>query len=54
VVRGPIAVLYGGNSLDLMTFTVVPVVLIAVAALASFVPARRAAQVDPMHALRYD
>ncbi|MDP1891364.1 MAG: ABC transporter permease [Gemmatimonadaceae bacterium] len=48
------AVLYGGNSLDLMTFTVVPVVLIAVAALASFVPARRAAQVDPMHALRYD
>lgn len=48
------SVLYGGNSLDLMTFTVVPVVLIAVAALASFVPARRAAQVDPMHALRYD
>lgn len=48
------AVLYGGNSLDLMTFTVVPAVLIIVAALASFVPARRAAQVDPMHALRYD
>jgi ABC-type antimicrobial peptide transport system permease subunit len=48
------AVLYGGNSLDLMTFTVVPVVLLLVAALASFVPARRAAQVDPMHALRYD
>ncbi|MBA4071985.1 MAG: hypothetical protein C0497_09150 [Gemmatimonas sp.] len=48
------AVLYGGNSLDPMTFTVVPVVLIAVAAVASFVPARRAAQVDPMHALRYD
>lgn len=48
------SVLYGGNSLDLMTFTVVPLVLIAVAALASFVPARRAAQVDPMHALRYD
>lgn len=46
------SVLYGGNSLDLMTFTLVPIVLILVAAAASFVPARRAAAVDPAITLR--
>ena len=47
-------VLYGDNSLDLMTFTLVPVVLIGVAALATFAPARRAATVDPAITLRTD
>ena len=47
-------VLYGGNSLDLTTFTLVPLVLIAVAALATFLPARRAALVDPAITLRSD
>jgi putative ABC transport system permease protein len=37
---------------DLFTFTVVPSILIAVAAIASYLPARRASGVNPMEALR--
>ncbi|MFN0099005.1 MAG: ABC transporter permease, partial [Gemmatimonadaceae bacterium] len=47
-------VLYGGNSIDPLTFTLVPVLLIAVAAVATFAPARRAATVDPAITLRSD
>ena len=47
-------ILYGGTTLDPATFTLVPLVLIAVAALATFVPARRAALVDPAITLRAD
>ncbi len=47
-------VLYGSNSLDLTTFSVVPLVLIAVAAVATFVPARRASLVDPAISVRTD
>lgn len=46
--------LYGGEGLDLMTFTLVPLVLLAVAAVATYAPARRAATVDPAITLRAD
>lgn len=44
--------LYGGSAVDPVAFGLVPLVLVAVAAAATFVPARRAAAVDPAIALR--
>jgi ABC-type antimicrobial peptide transport system permease subunit len=44
--------LFGISPLDPVTFMAVPVALIAAAALASYVPARRTAGVDPVEALR--
>ena len=46
------ALLYGVRPLDPITFVVVPLVLAAVAALATDLPARRAAAVDPAETLR--
>ncbi|MDQ8155075.1 MAG: ABC transporter permease [Gemmatimonadota bacterium] len=46
------SMLYGGSSLDVVTFTLVPLVLIAVSAAASYGPARRASAVDPAVTLR--
>jgi predicted permease len=49
LVRG---LLIGGAAIDLVSFAVVPLVLIAVAMLAVWVPARRASSVNPVTALR--
>jgi len=46
--------LYQVPAMDPLTFSVVPLMLLAMALLACIVPARRAAKVDPMAALRHE
>lgn len=48
------ALLFEVSTTDPATFAAVPVLLAAVALLASYVPARRAAEVEPLEAIRYE
>jgi ABC-type antimicrobial peptide transport system permease subunit len=48
------SILYGIQPHDLITFTIVPLFLATVAALAAYLPARRASRVDPASTLRFE
>jgi putative ABC transport system permease protein len=52
--RAMSSLLFGVGTTDLSTFSVVPLVVLVVAAAASFLPARRASGLDPMTALRLE
>jgi len=54
VTRALESLLYGVERTDPLTLLAVPVLLTAVALLASWLPARRATRIDPMLALRGD
>jgi putative ABC transport system permease protein len=48
------SLLFEVRAIDLSVFIVVAVILSGIALLASYLPARRAATVDPLAALRYE
>jgi putative ABC transport system permease protein len=48
------SLLFEVGALDPLTFAVAPMLLSLVAALACYLPARQAAQIDPLMALRYE
>jgi ABC-type antimicrobial peptide transport system permease subunit len=48
------SLLYGVTPTDPVAFTVAPAILLGVAVLACWLPARRAARIDPVLALRQD
>ena len=54
VTRALAGMLFGLTPLDPATFIAAPCLFAAIAMLASYIPARRAAKVDPLVALRYE
>jgi putative ABC transport system permease protein len=52
--RGLSGMLYGVTATDPLVFAGVPLLLIAVSMLATYVPARKATRIDPLAALRYE
>ena len=52
VARSLQSLLIGIDSFDTVTFVAVPIVLTSVAALAAYIPARRASGVNPISALK--
>ena len=48
------SLLFGVQPMDVVAFTVMPIVLGIVAALAAYIPARRASRIDPVKALHFE
>jgi len=54
IIRAAFTRLQEGSMFDPWTFIVLPITLLAITLLASYIPARRAAAIDPNQALRYE
>lgn len=48
------SMLFGVTTHDPLTFTALPILIVMVTSLACYLPARRAARVDPVNAIRQD